>query len=366
MFCPRCGHEFREGFDRCPDCDVDLVAEPSLEPLSGDGPPADGASLSDDEPLAELGVTCDRALLAVLRSLLDDAEIPYVLQGEGWLNLLPAHGAGTPARILVRESDLVAASDLVSSVADVTDDDENDGSRTQDGEPISEDRLEPGVATSWFELLTVGSVAWLWSVFYDVSDRVWPPAEPAATAPLPHEPESIYWIELGSIVASIPLILLILYVVSMNDPNWKRHTGLVRLRASDCFVALAVLFVDLSAYAFAHSTFGTDLSHSYDYPAVTHTAEYLVSFLGLGVATFQEELLYRGYLILRLRTLLGSQWLGVVGSALLFGGFHLYQGVPGAVLATVSGLLYGCVFTIAPRLWPLVAAHLLWNLSALW
>jgi len=26
-FCPGCGYEFREGLTRCPDCDVDLVAD---------------------------------------------------------------------------------------------------------------------------------------------------------------------------------------------------------------------------------------------------------------------------------------------------------------------------------------------------
>ena len=39
MICPRCGADYREGFSRCSDCDVDLVAVPdstnaSTEPLA--------------------------------------------------------------------------------------------------------------------------------------------------------------------------------------------------------------------------------------------------------------------------------------------------------------------------------------------
>lgn len=32
MFCPKCKAEYREGFSRCADCDIDLVPELSPEP----------------------------------------------------------------------------------------------------------------------------------------------------------------------------------------------------------------------------------------------------------------------------------------------------------------------------------------------
>jgi hypothetical protein len=47
MFCPNCGLEYRPGFARCNDCDVDLVEEP---PGKGEGE-AGGEELAEPRPL---------------------------------------------------------------------------------------------------------------------------------------------------------------------------------------------------------------------------------------------------------------------------------------------------------------------------
>lgn len=77
MFCPQCESEFRPGFDHCPDCDVDLVAEL---------PPEPGHDTDVYETVLE---TSDPDLVPLFKSLLDSAEIPYETWGEDLLNLFP-------------------------------------------------------------------------------------------------------------------------------------------------------------------------------------------------------------------------------------------------------------------------------------
>lgn len=63
MFCPSCHAEYREGFTRCPECDVELVSSPP----EGDRA-ADGASVDDPLELIWRGgdpVTYSRAVLAL-------------------------------------------------------------------------------------------------------------------------------------------------------------------------------------------------------------------------------------------------------------------------------------------------------------
>ena len=65
MFCPQCRSEYRQGFTRCSDCDIDLVAE-----LPRDGP-------HDDPNLVKVYETGDAALIPLIESLLEDAKIEY-------------------------------------------------------------------------------------------------------------------------------------------------------------------------------------------------------------------------------------------------------------------------------------------------
>lgn len=65
MFCPGCTSEYREGYVRCPSCDLDLVQEPA------------------DVLLLKIYETSDLARIAAYKSLLDDAGIEYIAENEG-------------------------------------------------------------------------------------------------------------------------------------------------------------------------------------------------------------------------------------------------------------------------------------------
>ena len=73
MFCPECGAEFREGIEKCADCDVALAPEP---------PPVPEAYVTVHE-------TSDPAVVPVLKTVLESAGIPYRAIGEGTMDLFP-------------------------------------------------------------------------------------------------------------------------------------------------------------------------------------------------------------------------------------------------------------------------------------
>lgn len=79
---------------------------------------------------------------------------------------------------------------------------------------------------------------------------------------------------------------------------------------------------------------------------------------------FAEEVVVVGYFLTRLRQLgvgaNGALW----SSALLRGGYHLYQGVGAFFGNLVMGLVFGRWYQIAGRLWPLVFAHALMDTVA--
>jgi hypothetical protein len=90
MFCPGCGSEYRDGIFRCGECDVDLVVEPPRVEQRG------------DPDLVAILTTSDSALLPLVKSMLDAAGIPYVVQGEETLGMFPLgrFGVGVTKRML--------------------------------------------------------------------------------------------------------------------------------------------------------------------------------------------------------------------------------------------------------------------------
>lgn len=104
MLCPQCRSEYREGFTRCEICDVPLVAV--LAPEAGD---------PSHRELVTVFETGDPGLLALAHSILDEAQVPYLTQGEGVQDLFGLGRLGTgfsiltgPVHLLVeRESEAV-------------------------------------------------------------------------------------------------------------------------------------------------------------------------------------------------------------------------------------------------------------------
>jgi len=127
VFCPECGAEYILGVARCHDCHVPLVdelpqaesrtPEPSQEPM----PVLD---LSEPLDLVTVFACGDPGRVALAKSLLQSAEIPFVASNEamqdliGWGRFpLGANVALGPAQLHVRRDDAEDARTLLGDLA---------------------------------------------------------------------------------------------------------------------------------------------------------------------------------------------------------------------------------------------------------
>ena len=76
------------------------------------------------------------------------------------------------------------------------------------------------------------------------------------------------------------------------------------------------------------------------------------------------EVIVLGYLVTRLQQVGWTPIAAVIGSAVLRGGYHLYQGWGGFAGNLLMGLLFGLLFLRWRRTWPFVIAHLLLDFAA--
>lgn len=99
-------------------------------------------------------------------------------------------------------------------------------------------------------------------------------------------------------------------------------------------------------------------------PPTGHWWTVPVLLLNAAEAALVEEVLVVAYLVTRLRQLGLTEAASVGSSALLRGGYHLYQGWGGFFGNAVMGLLFGFLYTRTRRAWPIVLAHFLLDVGA--
>ena len=104
MFCPKCGSGYRQGFTRCSECDVDLVATPPELPPEPD----------HNTEYVPVTTVQGQFQLNQIRSFLESNGIPSEVQGESTRNIYGFTVDGlAAAEILVPKEQAATAIELL-------------------------------------------------------------------------------------------------------------------------------------------------------------------------------------------------------------------------------------------------------------
>ncbi|MBI3922142.1 MAG: DUF2007 domain-containing protein [Armatimonadetes bacterium] len=107
MFCPQCQYEFKEGIAVCPDCRVPLLVELPSKPKLQPKP------MTKDVDVEAVLSTCDPVVLALAKSRLDEADIPYLVKNEELVYGVRVGIEQMTPQIWVRKNDLEEARQLL-------------------------------------------------------------------------------------------------------------------------------------------------------------------------------------------------------------------------------------------------------------
>jgi uncharacterized protein len=161
-------------------------------------------------------------------------------------------------------------------------------------------------------------------------------------------------------------VLVIGYLLARSRESWA-GIGLTRFRTGDLLMGMVLWvasFVLVLVLAQLFQFFGT---REVDFlpenlPLWFRSLQAVLIAVTAGVT---EEVVVRGYAQTRLEQLRASTALILLLPTILWAALHVYQGLGAALTIFGLGLMYAWYFQRTRRLWPLILAHVLFDMTQL-
>lgn len=194
-----------------------------------------------------------------------------------------------------------------------------------------------------------------------------PPAAEEPPSPFPHLTLPEGW---GPVVTwGIYLLFVLSPWIAMArsgeglDHFGTRWTGKGTVLAGLVCLALNYLtgWMVWGAYWLTGFPLGEESIRAYHYFHASSLVDMLSVWPWYVMVVFAEESMARCYWLTRIQDLTGSPRLAIVGSSLLYAGWHMFWGWAGFVHVFTGGLLFGLYFVRTRGVWAPAIAHFLFD-----
>jgi membrane protease YdiL (CAAX protease family) len=161
-------------------------------------------------------------------------------------------------------------------------------------------------------------------------------------------------------------VLVIAYLLVRSGEGWT-GIGLTRFRAADAGQGVALWVASFLLVLILAQVFRQFGQREVDFlpPALPLWFRAVQAVLIAATAGATEEIVVRGYAQTRLEQLKAPTAVIVLLPTTLWGALHVYQGLGAALAIFCLGLLYAAYFHRTRRLWPLMLAHALFDMTQL-
>lgn len=172
------------------------------------------------------------------------------------------------------------------------------------------------------------------------------------------------------IFRDLALVALVLFFLWHNGEPVRRIGWRFRKRSKDIILGVALfvpMFYACTLVEWLLQVLGIPpIAKSMPASPVPHgAAQYVVATVMVAVVALSEETVFRGYLILRLRAVLGSTVGAVLLSSLIFAIGHGYEGTSGVITVGFMGLVFAVIYTWRRSLAAPITMHFLQDFLAI-
>lgn len=177
------------------------------------------------------------------------------------------------------------------------------------------------------------------------------------------------WLDLAYQVAAIvfPLVPAMLALYLLHLAGQRRQIGFDLRRPGFDLGWGAVIFAAIGIPGLAFYYLAWTLGFNTQVSPANLAANWWTVPILIGLAAMNgilEEVVMLGFFFSRAAALNWKPWVIIVSSAVIRGGYHLYQGFGGFIGNLVMGLVFGLLYLKFRRVGPLVVAHILLDVAA--
>lgn len=177
----------------------------------------------------------------------------------------------------------------------------------------------------------------------------------------------------SKIISDLAVIAVLLYVLFRQGRNLS-HLGFNPVK-KDIIISLGLAIVAYLSFICCWYLFASGYYLNTGY-VLGENAPKNIGFLKSGITAwsltamlvnpFYEEIIVRAYVMSEVKYLTNSKFLAIIISVLIQTSYHLYQGLASAWALAPMFLIYSLYYAKSRRIFPIILAHMYFDLMALW
>ena len=174
----------------------------------------------------------------------------------------------------------------------------------------------------------------------------------------------------GAIISDLALVTLVLFFLWHNSEKLSRVGWISKGYIKEIGLGLVIFPVMMYALSFVTSwlqSLGLSFpkGHIPSFLEPSHTSQYIVATILVIVVAISEETIFRGYLILRFKSVTGSRVAAVVISSFIFSIGHGYEGLGGVVVVGIMGAVFATIYLWRKSLIAPIVLHFMQDFIAI-
>ncbi len=175
---------------------------------------------------------------------------------------------------------------------------------------------------------------------------------------------------LGVMLSELALVFLVLFFLWRNRENLSRVGWISKGLIKEIFLGIA-LFIPI-AYVISYVDSGlsslgvpTQKGHIPSFLEPSGISQDIMAGFLVVVVAISEETIFRGYLILRFKSITGSASAAIVVSTLIFAAGHGYEGIGGVIIVGVMGAIFALIYLWRKSIAAPIAMHFIQDFIAI-